>query len=48
MPFENTFSKVEKRARYRGQTKVLFQCFIEAIVHNLKKAVVFIPDPIAS
>jgi transposase, IS5 family len=38
MPFEGVFSKVEKRARYRGLVKVLFQCFLEAIVHNLKKA----------
>lgn len=38
MPFEGTFSKVEKRARYRSLVKVLFQCFMEAIVRNLKKA----------
>ena len=42
MPFEGTFSKVEKRARYRSLVKVLFQCFLEAIVHNLKKATRFL------
>lgn len=39
MPFESVFSKVEKRARYRGLVKVVFQNFFAAIVHNLKKAV---------
>lgn len=39
MQFEGNFSKLNHRARYRGQTKVLFQCLAEAICHNLKKAV---------
>lgn len=39
MPFEGTFSKLQKRARYRGLVKTIFQCFLEAIVHNLRKAV---------
>jgi IS5 family transposase len=43
MPFESTFSKQCKRAKYRGQAKVLFQCFGEALVHNLKKAVTVLP-----
>jgi len=43
MPFESTFSKQSKRARYRGQTKVLFQCFAEAMVHNFKKALTILP-----
>lgn len=43
MPFESTFSKQRKRAKYRGQTKVLFQCFAEAMVYNLKKAVRILP-----
>jgi IS5 family transposase len=42
MPFECSFSKVEKRARYRGRAKVTLQCFLEAIVHNMKKAVRFV------
>lgn len=45
MPFESTFSKQEKRARYRGTVKVAFQCFFEAIVHNLQKAVAILPMP---
>ena len=39
MPFEGSFSKLQKRARYRSLVKVVYQCFLEAIVHNLKKAV---------
>lgn len=45
MPFEGTFSKQRKRAKYRGQTKVTFQCFFEAMVYNLKKAIRIIPTP---
>jgi IS5 family transposase len=40
MPFEGVFSKLRKSARYRGQAKVLMQCYFEAICHNLKKATV--------
>jgi IS5 family transposase len=43
MPFEGTFSKLRKRAKFRSQVRVLFQCFSEAIVHNLKKAIVLLP-----
>jgi IS5 family transposase len=43
MPFEAVFSKVKKRARYRGVVKVAYQNFFEAIVHNLKKSVVILP-----
>lgn len=43
MPFEGNFSKLRKRAKFRSQVKVLFQCFSEAIVHNLKKALVILP-----
>ncbi len=39
MPFEGNFSKLRKRAKFRSEVKVLFQCFSEAICHNLKKAV---------
>lgn len=48
MPFEGTFSKMNHRARYRGQVKVLFQCFAEAITHNLKKAIKILPNPIGA
>ena len=43
MPFENVFSKLNKRARYRGHAKVTMQGFMQAIVHNLKKALVNLP-----
>ncbi len=43
MPFEGTFSKLEKRARYKGLKKVVFQNFLDSIVHNLKKAVTILP-----
>jgi transposase, IS5 family len=39
MPFEGVFSKMKKQARYRGLSKVAMQCFFEATVYNLKKAV---------
>ena len=44
MPFESTFSKQRKRAKYRGQTKVTFQCLAEAMVYNLKKAIRILPS----
>jgi IS5 family transposase len=44
MPFEGTFSKMRKRAKFRGTVKVLFQSLAEAINHNLKKALVFLPE----
>lgn len=43
MPFEGNFSKLRKRAKFRGQVKVLFQCFSEALCHNLKKAIAILP-----
>lgn len=48
MPFEGNFSKLRKRAKFRSQVKVLFQCFSEAICHNLKKAIVILPAPVPS
>lgn len=39
MPFESTFSKQSKFARYRGHAKVTMQCFFEALVYNMKKAI---------
>src|SRR3989339_76811 len=44
MPFESTFSKQRKRAKYRGQAKVTFQCLAEAMVYNLKKAIRILPQ----
>ena len=43
MPFESVFSKLNKRARYRGHPKVTMQGFMQAMVHNLKKALLHIP-----
>jgi transposase, IS5 family len=43
MPFENVFSKLNKRARYRGHAKVTLQAFLQAMVHNLKKAIAHVP-----
>ncbi len=43
MPYESTFSKLPKRARYRGKTKVAFQNFGESISYNLKKALQYLP-----
>ena len=47
MPFEGTFSKLRERSKFKGRVKVLFQCFAEAICHNLKKAVTVLPMQIA-
>jgi transposase, IS5 family len=44
MPFESTFSKQHKRAKYRGQLKVAFQCLAEAMVYNFKKAIRILPS----
>jgi transposase, IS5 family len=48
MPFESAFSKLRKRAKFRGLTKINFQCVFEAICHNLKKAITIIPTETAS
>lgn len=48
MPFEATFSKLNHRAKYRSKTKVLFQCFAEAIVYNLRKSIKVFPDLIGA
>lgn len=39
MPFEGTFSKIDKHARYRGIAKNIMQGFLQATAYNLKKAV---------
>lgn len=39
MPFEGSFSKLHRRAKYRGLGKVQFQAFAEAICFNLKRLV---------
>ena len=47
MPFEGTFSKLRKRARFKGLAKVFFQCTFESICHNLKKAIAILPLQLA-
>jgi IS5 family transposase len=39
MPEECNFSKLNKRARYRGTTKVQFQAFAQALTYNLKRLI---------
>jgi IS5 family transposase len=39
MPFEGVFSKMPKRARYRGTAKVYLQAVMDSIVHNIKRLV---------
>ena len=43
MPFEGTFSKLRKKAKFRGRVKILMQCYFEALAHNLKKAITVLP-----
>jgi len=43
MPFEGNFSKLRKRAKFRGLFKITAQCFFEALCHNLKKAITLLP-----
>lgn len=47
MPFEGTFSKLRKRARFKSILKVTFQCYFESICYNLKKAITILPMEIA-
>lgn len=46
MPFEGVFSKMSKRARYRGKVKVHFQVIFEAMVHNMKRLMVINAQPV--
>lgn len=39
MPFEGSFSKLHRRAKYRSLRKVQFQAFAEAICFNVKRLV---------
>lgn len=43
MPFEGVFSKLSKKTKYKGLSKVAFQNFAESIVYNLKKAIKYLP-----
>ena len=48
MPFEGTFAKLNKKAKYRGRVKVLFKCFFESICYNLKKSIKVLFNPIGA
>ena len=45
-PFENVFSKADRRTRYRGIAKVQMQAFMEAIVYNVKRLLVIGSPPL--
>jgi len=45
-PFEMIFSKMSKRTKYRGLTKVELQVFWEAVVFNVKRLVVMGSPPL--
>lgn len=46
MPFENTFSKLSKKTRYRGLAKVQMQAVMEAIAFNVKRLLVIHSPPL--
>lgn len=39
MPFEGTFAKLSKKARYRGTAKTQFQATFEALAFNIKRLI---------
>lgn len=45
-PYENVFSKKQKRSRYRGIHKNQFQGLIEALVFNFKRLIVINAPPV--
>lgn len=47
MPYEGTFARLSKRARYRGLVKCQFQAFMSALAHNLKRLVALDAAPLA-
>ena len=46
MPFEGTFSKMDKRVRYRGIAKVQFQCTMQALAFNFKRLIAINSPPL--
>jgi IS5 family transposase len=47
MPYEGTFSRFAKRARYRGLVKCQFQAFMQAFAHNCKRLLAIDAPPLA-
>lgn len=45
-PFENVFSKNQKRTRYQGVVKTNIQVLLEAIVFNVKRLLVLESPPL--
>ncbi len=46
MPYESTFSKMDKHVRYCGLAKVQFQAFMQSLVHNFKRLIAIDAPPI--
>ena len=46
MPYENIFSKMDKKVRYRGQEKAQFQGFMQALVFNFKRLIALHSPPL--
>jgi len=46
MPYENIFSKMDKRVRYRGQAKAQFQGFMQAFAFNCKRLIAINAPPL--
>lgn len=46
MPFENIFSKMDKKVRYRGQAKAQFQGFMQALAFNCKRLLAIHAPPL--
>jgi IS5 family transposase len=46
MPYEGTFSKMDKRVRYRGLAKAQFQCTMQALTFNFKRLIAIHSPPL--
>lgn len=46
MPYENIFSKMDKKVRYKGQAKAQFQGFMQAIAFNCKRLIAINAPPL--
>lgn len=46
MPYEGTFSRFEKKARYRGVAKCQFQALMQAFSHNFKRLLAIDAPPL--
>ena len=46
MPYENIFSKMDKKVRYRGQAKAQFQGFMQALTFNFKRLLAIHAPPL--